>query len=247
MIVLNCSSFIQHDLKNLCWSYVLPVICLIGIGTNLLSSLVFSNKSLQKHDIYRYLKAHSTIQVIFLVLSLIYFVAYALYEGSFYLKLFDFMSQKYLTSVLALLMVCIEFLITIKRVLMIFNLSITIKISLRVTLLIYFILCLIVHLPVLIAIKIETVRSPNNCSHLTINANQSRQKIIYEIAFQSNNSKLFKSLLSIPIFIRGALLQIILLISNLIILIDYRKKRNLPSNCFDLYTYICISFLIFFL
>lgn len=231
MIKLDCSYFVQQDLIRFFWTYVIPVICAIGIITNLISALVFSNKALQRYDIYKYLQAHSTIQVMFLVLSLIYFLAYSILEGSFFLKLLDLFLQKYLTSVLALLMVCIEFLITIKRLLMIFNLNITIKISVRMTILVYFILCLIIHSPILLTMEIEQVYLPSNCSYLKINNSRSTQTIIYEISTKRlDNSKHFKFLFSIPFFIRGALLQIILLISNLIILIDYRKKRNILSN-----------------
>ena len=231
-------------LKRFIWTNVLPFICLLGVLVNLLNARIFANRKILKHEIYRYLNAHSIVEAFLLLFALAYFILFKFYYGLYFMRVYQLTIQHYFTSALALLLVFIEFIITIKRLLMIFNLNLTINVSFKMTIFIYFIICLILHLPILFALRIVereeisllVANNQTTSNNLSRVANESSlyakasYQIYYRLLFDKyENFGIIKVLVSIPCFIRGLILPPILLVANLIILIEFRK-RSIKKN-----------------
>lgn len=229
--------------KAFAWDLILPIICLLGSLTNLFSFLLFYNyKSHFKHEIYTYLSFHSLIELIYTLLSFLFFASkskYILgahYCQSFAVKLFELYSHIFLTSILAQLMVFIELVISVKRLLMIFKLNLTVKISLNKTIAIYFLISILIHLP--LPFKFRIVRDELNG---TMN-NPDHSLYTYKIVADKFTTASFLNLvLFIPAIVRGIILPILLLMTNLIIFVEFKKSFWNKSRSLSIKTNRCKS------
>lgn len=217
--------------KEIVWSYILPVICLFGVASNAISFRIFlNNKDHFKHVIYKYLTVHCFLEVIYLSLSLVYFLLKSKHIGayichSFPVKVFELCSHLFLTSVLALLMVFVEFVISLKRLLVIFRLNLTPNFDFYKTILIYFLVSLLIHIPIPFAFKIVPI-SDHSMNGGVLNKYQK-----YDISYaEFEYSRVLKSILYIPALIRGFILPLVLMITNLAIYVDFKKSLNRMQN-----------------
>lgn len=109
----NCDMEVL-EVREIVWLYVLPVLCLTGVVTNLLNIVVFSNKRL-KFKIYRLMLIHSVIDFIYLTLSFVYFLVI---RRSY---LYESLSPKHNRLIMLIYdLVCIRLLCTIIAVFSIF-------------------------------------------------------------------------------------------------------------------------------
>lgn len=229
-------------IKDFLWNYALPLICLFGILTNSINVRMFVKKEQFSHEIYKYLLAHSSIEVIYLSIALLVYLMKSKYltpstQYAYAIKVAELVADLYLTCVLALLLVFIEFIISIKRLLMIFNLNLTINMKFYKTLIIYFALSVLLNLPVPLTFKIKEIDTNYTCHYPssiytseqqqnTTTTKTTRYDIIYD-NFEENT--LMKATLYFPAAIRAIILPVVLVISNLIIFVDFKKNSNTQS------------------
>lgn len=225
----------MDSLKQNVTNYVLPSICFVGFFTNLIVVKVFSNRDAFKHEIYGYLRVHSIVQVFYLAFSCIYFLLQRYCPGTYFTISYQLIIQLYLTSALSVFLIFIEIIITIRRLLMLFNLNSTLNISFRMTLLIYFTLAMLLHLSIIFSFKVGRVdTSSQNASQIDSSSLICSSRSVYKLS----NERLMRvglnqALLKLIGTLRAFMLPPILLVSNLIILIEFRKsvaKRKLIAS-----------------
>lgn len=226
-IFWNCDNFATDSandftsiIKDHLLNYYLPVVCLFGIFSNLISAFLFSKRAHFKNDIYKYLMVHSMFALVHQCCIFTYFLMKSKFEFffafSFGAKVVEVIVDLLIARIVSMLMTLIEFVITIKRLLLIFKLNLTINLKFGQVIAIYCLIASIVCLPMAYKLRIVEIEPDQNCS-LIDSTNRTR----YDILFSDKGPGL---LIFLPILLRGIILPLTLIISNLIIFCDFRKS-----------------------
>ena len=227
----NCSTTLIEDvdlyyylkLNRTVLNIAIQAINLFGILSNLVSLYIFSRKKHFEHELYRYLYVHTFVSLIFLIFCLSNMVIKSDYvvnrvENNYHLKLFELVSNFFLNRTFTTLMVFIECIISIKRLLMIYNLNLTINLKLYKVIAIYFGVSVLFCLPLPLTFEIRQLSA-------TKESNSTRT--LYDLTSNYYGmSKTLKALVLFPGIIRGIFLPVALVISNAIIFYDYRKSLS---------------------
>lgn len=110
---------------------ILPVICMFGVVANLVNTIVYSNRAVFKASLYKYLLIHSCLEIVYLVINLAYFLLKRRHMRSFdciyYLKAFEFYFVFYFTALVAIILIAIEIVVSLKRLFIIVNYTLPIR------------------------------------------------------------------------------------------------------------------------
>ena len=115
-------------LQVVVWHYILPLICFIGVLTNIVNIVVYSNQSQLKNSIYRYMLLHSICALFHVFISFLYFfnkndilgMGYFKKRSYFY-KFFEMYFFISITTLLSLFLILVELTISLKRMLIVLN------------------------------------------------------------------------------------------------------------------------------
>ena len=208
------------EAKKFIWAYILPAICVFGILTNTLNITVFAKRQQLKNKIYKYFLAHSTIDLIYMLTSLSYFlIKYSLGDllgSTYFTQMWELISYFFLTTALAMNLVIIELFISIKRLLIVHNITTPSPIRFGSVMMVCSLTAFISTVPILMAFKINPVDD-----HLPT---QSSFKV-YRLSFEKiERNKALKIVLALPGFFRGLIFPFVLLILNLQLWSRFRKQ-----------------------
>ena len=125
LIKFNSSSLIKmvaniHEIKEFVWIYVLPMLTLLGITTNLLNIVIFSRPRMRLiSGTHVYLMTYSIVEFVYMVLCFIHYASHTKFlsfihyrYGFVFYQLFFF---NFMTTVLAYFMMFIKIAISIKQ------------------------------------------------------------------------------------------------------------------------------------
>lgn len=122
-----------YQVKKFVWTFILPNLCLIGLLTNSINVVVFSQRSKLKNSIYRYFQWHSMVDIVYLTICLVRLIinleAFKSVHCLYWTKIFEAYVYRYVTASLAMFMIFIELIIAAKRLLMIMNITMTVKLK----------------------------------------------------------------------------------------------------------------------
>lgn len=215
--------------KLFIWRFILPPICMVGILTNIVNVVVFSNKSL-KNSIYKFMFVHSIADLAYLTISFFYFfVKYTLLNNyysseTFLMNLYDLYAYTTLATILAMFMLIIEMLVSIKRLLIVSNINLTLKMKIKWIVLMCFALSLALNFQLPLGTSIVSAQS-----NQTTNSSQ-RYFIVYNWFGESNWYRYSFTLSSI---VRGLIIPIVAFFVNVSMAIKFRsilRRKNLLKN-----------------
>lgn len=226
-----------YQVKKFVWTFILPSLCTFGLLTNIINVIVFSQKAKLKNIIYRYFQWHSTVDLVYLALCLsrllINLDEFKTIHCLYWTKIFEAYVYRYITASLAMIMIFIELIIATKRLLMVMNITLTIKIRFRTVLLICAVMGFVLLAPMAVSFRVVDVKSSKKmfefetCKHYS-----NKQAFLVAQANVSYFEVLKKFFLSVLVF-RGIIAPISLLIINVGIAVRFRRyfrnKKNLTS------------------
>ena len=213
--------------KRLVWTWLLPFLCLFGIGANVINIFIFSiEKGHSKNRLHAYLRIDSLVECCYLVIGLVHFVLKIINpDANYYIIAYDKYFYNYLASSLAFFMLFIKLFITIKRLLITCNHRIRLKaFKLKRLLSYFFFISFLFDIPLLIGLAIQVKEtSPYTCpvSDVSQNCSTTRYYLSYQMSETPYEIKiLFYSSSSF----RGLVAPIMLLIFNMIFLRKLTQK-----------------------
>jgi hypothetical protein len=107
-----------HRLKEAGWTFFMPPLCFIGLLTNIINIIVFSNKRLRNDKLNQYLLVHSITYFFYLLFC---FFSFMIRCQTLWAKMYELYIFNYFTSSLAIFCVLIELFISIERYLIVSN------------------------------------------------------------------------------------------------------------------------------
>ena len=215
-------------IKNFVWTRILPSVCLIGIVTNIINIIVFSQRKKLQNSIYRYFQWHSIFDLVYLSLCLVRFIlkteAFGDTKSSLWVQIYDVYVYAYITSSLAISMILIELIIATKRLLIIMNFNLTINIKFRSVIA----LCVGLSLVSIISLPLSLrVVNQKNCNYTVERIrclNLSADTFGYAITQEKvPHVDLLKGLYAGVFVFRGMMAPLILILLNIAIAIKFRK------------------------
>ena len=225
-------------IKQFAWTFVIPSICFLGILTNAINVLTFSNTKILKNEIYRYLFWHSLVDFIYLFLCFMrFFIRTTLFGDlhlSYWAQLYEAYIYKYLTTSLALHLVLIELIITIKRLLIVFNTTSRFRFQFGQTILACLFVSLSLYLPLFVSLKVIDQRNCKKTFEGMPCMNETSRVIYALIEKGLVNHEVMKRVYILSAAIRGVVVPLALVLLNVIITLKvhklHRRKRELTSN-----------------
>lgn len=228
-----------HDLASsinlFTTNYILPSLCLIGIQINLFFSILTTNKlrtvdgSLtnsirSRFPIFKYFVLHSYAVLIYLLICFVHLTLRSIYSfksriDTFYLfKLFEIYVYQYFSSVLSLFIMNLEIMILLKRLSIIGTYRIMNRFKL--SMLISFLLCIIIMMPMLFALDIN--RSQN--SQMSTNGSE---VVYYSIYLNQIGRSTFIKLFTIAFLsIRGFAVPVAYFLISVCLYSKFYSKLN---------------------
>ena len=208
-------------IKAFIWAHVLPYICLLGVLTNILNVIIFSNRRKLANSIYNSMLAHSLSNTAYLAFSFAYFFgANKIYKQDSYLsKLLEFYLLRAFTTTMAIFMIFLDIQIAIKRLLIVTNYSKSIlsKLDFRILISLFLALSVATQIPFILSNEIR--QSSDNSS--------SRYEIVVSSFGKTPVS--YAAQMSFFIF-RGLLAPIFLCIVNIIMMFRYKNYIHNKLN-----------------
>lgn len=227
-LLLSIASFV--------WSYFIPLCCLLGILTNLLNVIIFSRDNL-KNSIYKYLLAYSVADLLYMLISFAYFFGKYGFVANYYsiysygMRIFELYIFLGLATQLAVFMLLLIVLISLKRLIMVANYT-TIKVHFKSSLFACLSFTLFLNYVFtfgrrIVLIDRERIKNPSRLHHNNTN--------MYEILpNEFASTQLFKLLISFASTLRGFILPCLLITLNTLMVYKYRvylrKKRYLTGG-----------------
>ena len=215
------SSIRTHVLatKAFVWTYMIPVLCVLGLLTNSINALVFSQRKKLKNSIYRYFIWHSIADLVYLSLCFVRFILhlerFKYLQASFYFLLYEFVVYVYFTSCLAILMILIELLIAAKRLLIVTNINLTFKLKFRTIVVVFSVLSCLAFTPLLLAFRL-TCQDVDCVKWTVVSINSSHSQALRNAYFSAS-------------IFRGFVAPFLLLAINIALSVKFRKlcqKKN---------------------
>ena len=228
-------SFLEPHLKEIkdkCWTYLLPSISLFSLATNFLNIVVFANaKLLNKNPIYTYMLINSIVNFLYSFICSFVFVMrcgnLCNLGGTYLANFYELYLYLYFTSVLGIFNILIEIAIAIQRYLIITNKKMLLKrVSRNCFIAALFVVSVIYYIPYLYwrqIVPLDSSGSTNNHSLL--------EPRVYKIKQEEHEPiELFIAVLSSS---RGLLILVLLFCINLLTIVKFRsrlkKKETMQS------------------
>ena len=218
--------------KNFVWLHYLPYMCLIGIITNSINIVIFKNRTKLWNPIYKYMLVHSVGDLCFLSGAFVYFFSkhtfiYQYY--SYFWKFFEFYLYMVIMTPLTMFIVLIELSISIKRLLIVTNYNITVRIRFRWLIIGFLLFSILSQLPSLkmiinivdLAEKYQERNMPPHAAYFDM------------ITADFSRSSVYKTIYTLETILRGVLAPAILFIINALMTKKFhqqlKKKRMMKS------------------
>ncbi len=205
--------------------YIVPCICAFGICTNLLNIIVFSHKEL-KDDTYDYLKMNAYSNLFYLIICLFVFFArcgqLCEFDDTLATQIYYWAFYIYIKGIFAIFTVCIQILVSMLRLSIVFNRKICKLPDYRLT-------------SVILLIFSAIFYSPNGFTKAIVETKTlvAGTNDTYEIAYSLGNnaigqSNLGKTLIIVTTIIRGYVCAVVIIIINVIskIRLDSHIERS---------------------
>lgn len=113
---------------DFCYTYIIPIICLIGILTNATDIIVFSSRNL-KDITFKYLRINALANLIYLLISFFLFSArcgiYCSFSKTYAAQIYMYFFYSYIKGIFALLSNCILIFIGVRHYLIVTNKSLS--------------------------------------------------------------------------------------------------------------------------
>ena len=211
-----------NQVRRFVWVYVLPSICLLGVITNLLNVFIFSHQLKSKNKIYRYFLVHSILDLVYVLFSLIFFMLKACLAGSYHFHywavFYEYLFYLLFTTILAIYMVLIELLISIKRLLLVLNLNMTFKLRFSTILAAFAVFSILNYVPLSTILFIKKSMAP-------VGSNSTLVK--YEICYdQLVKSRSYQIVTVFPNVFRACIAPLLLIAINLVLSKKLGKQFN---------------------
>lgn len=155
---------------EVCWTYILPLICLFGLITNLLNMIVFVSISKLKETLYKYMLINSIVDFFYLII--LSFISLSkcgslcgMIGNSYLAKFYELYLFFYLSNVLCVFNSLIEICFTLNRYLAISDLKHKCKfekLSFGVIVFMLFVVSSVWYLPILFTKNIEYITISNS-------------------------------------------------------------------------------------
>lgn len=240
----------QTELKELTFKYMMPSICMLGVATNIINVVAFSDKKL-KINIYVYMLVHSIGNLFYLLFSFgHFFMKYtlgmqkthtkfiSLYEGFIFLNL---------TTMIAIFLINIELFIAFKRLLIVVNYNLKFKLSFRSVILLFALAGFLLQLPNVFnqTIKSSHQHLESNLSNHSAKAravlaawlnktqfisNSSIDKYYDSASQRFNQSMFYKFTYTFTMTFRGIIAPCSLLLINVIMAIKLRMRMKIKAR-----------------
>ncbi len=219
-------------IRNWLWKYVMPYLCLFGILTNLINVVIFNNRRLT-NSIYKFFLIHSIIDLIYLLLSFVYFfskyssTSFIIHQSSCLSYLINFIELYVfyiLTSSLAIMLIFVEIIIALKRLFIVANLNL--RIHFKLCLISLFSFSILLQIPYSLSRQIVLSSSfKNNSINSSFSLSSSSSSKSYIIVTNEfANQHVYMIAYSVSNICRGLVAPVVLLILNLLICFKYKKQ-----------------------
>ena len=215
-------------IKDLTWSFILPLICSFGLVANTVNYMVFSERRRlnQRNRMHQYFQFDSLAEFAYLFICLVNFILNSSYstciKSNYYVIFYTKYFYLYLSSVLACFIILLRMFISVRRLLIIWNIGLFhlskrffFKIMALVTLVSF-----VFNLPVVFDERI-VAKSIGNLTDASWTQ--------YELKYKRYGGSMILNLLAVLTFLmRGFLAPVVLLIVNMTIIRNLKlvfKKR----------------------
>ena len=220
------------EIKEFIWTYILPPLCFIGLFTNAINVLVFAQKKKLKNSIYKYFLCHSVVDLVYLFFCFVRFLLKLdhLSYFTYWPQLYEILVYGYFTSALAMMMVFIQLIIAIKRLLIVVNINLTVKLKFRYIITICAILSFLIYLPIPLS---NTLVFMDMFSNQTVDFSNalSSHRVITTLHIESwMKNKTLAIFNSIAPAFRGLVAPVLMMGLNIALLIKFRKLAVRKSN-----------------
>ena len=229
-----------HLLNDIGWGFVLPVVCLLSMISNITNVIVL--KTMEKmHNIYRYMLLKSIINTLYLFLCSFTFLTKCesfcfLPKSTYIIQLYDLFIFNYFTSSLGLLDLLIEVVISVNRMFIISNSRYCQRINMNLVFMSLVGFSLLFYTPYLYVLEIKKKPGIANHSNFSTNSTETsfflkNQKEKYQMAvFDQRVVKTFQNMLTSSIFVRGFLLSALVIIMNFASCYYYRNRLKIKGE-----------------
>ena len=181
---MSTAMFKLTSFKTFIWTYVIPLLILASIVSNLISLRVFLHRQTMKHSIYSYLQVHSILNIFYLIFCSIYFLIKMRWikmdrfvDTNYLLTVYELYIYTILNSIIGVLLLLIELCVSVKRLFIILNLTKVLNIHL--SFLSVNLMCLaasvLIHLPMLAISRVVIDVNPQLGYHISYDPIRSNQ------------------------------------------------------------------------
>ena len=214
-----------QELRDLVWSHFLPYLCLFGILCNLFNVLIFVNKKLKSSSTYTYFLIHSFFDLVYFLLSFLYFFTkhtLMIPECSYLVNFIEFHLFLLLSTAVAIFLIFMEIVIALDRLFIITGVKgAKIKAHTNKIIMILFIISILTQYPTYKASSIVQTRGINS------NSSERCSNVSYTLKdTEFLDSNIYKFSYTIATYFRGLIAPVMLLIINAAICVKFRRRIN---------------------
>ena len=229
---LVIQSSLPASVKNMVsflYTFIIPVICMFGICTNIVNIIVFSSKELS--DItYKYLKANAFANAFYLTNCLFIFMArcgiYCQFDTTYYSAFYMYLFYNYLKGIAAIFTITIQIIVSILRLMIVTNKKFCILPSFNIMIILLIIFSAIFYSPHLITQKIVETK-------VLVSLNGTNGTNVYSYSYSTGNNSLGNSLLGKWLIITGTIFRgfiSLTIILSIDIFTSFKLKKHLTKK-----------------
>ena len=227
--IYNSTDTLSITINDYFNTYILPIICLFGIVTNIVNIIVFKQTKMD-NDITKYFITNSCCGLAFLSTQVFLFIFrcgnLCPYQYNYGAKLYEKYIYGYIGYVIYNFCLLLDISTSLKRFssFQIGTNNKKLKISFELKCVIFLIISLLICLPHIIYLKIEVI------GKLAINDKKlnTTYEMLYDLNPSFQNDFITKTIIFIVRIIRGCGLYVLLLILN--VLIAYKLKKHISKK-----------------
>lgn len=218
------------------YTFILPILCFIGVLTNLISIIVFIRLK-SKQQVFKWMLTNSISNLFYLFQCGFIFInkcePFCSFSNTYWAILFKQVSL-FSSGVFALFILIIEITICLQRYLTICNRRLwnLLKFK-RSKVLVFLILSFIVNLPIVLSLKVRLIKN-SNLANFTFSSNETKYQLEHSDFGRTTVSKMLSFLV---ILLRFFILLGCLIVLNILTIFKHNKlirnKKKLLNNSFE--------------
>ena len=226
-----------YQLKELVWTYFLPLMCLFGMLTNSINYKVFSQrrKMYLRNRMHQYFQFDSAVEFVYLLICLIYFILkskyFPLLRYHYIVVCYEKYVYFYLATSLAFLMIFLRVFISVKRFLIATHSGIFLKtVHFYKVVLTFALISLVLDLPTIFNIAIV---SRVNKTLTAISVFNYSSTIGFELSYKRIESSVILTTLNLSTYtLRGLVAPAVLFMLNITTLkiLDQKIRPSHPTQ-----------------